>query len=148
MKCPTFFPFTLGRVTVHVPTGAPFVMGLTLPDDSEIPFVLPATGKDARGNPTSLHGSFIISVSDPAMLAVVQPDPSTPDVAASGVLSAVGPLGSAQVTFTDTGDSANPLIVIVDVQVIGGDTVSLDAPNFGNVRKQTPAPVVPTPVTP
>lgn len=121
-------------------------MGLTLPDDSEVPFVLPTTGKDAKGNPTKLNGTFVISVSDPAMLAVVQPDPSTPTIAGSGVLSAVGPLGSGQVTFTDTGDSANPLVVIVDVQVIGGDTVSLDSPNFGNVRKQTPAPVVPIPI--
>lgn len=107
-------------------------MDLILPDDSEIPFVLPTSGVDARGNKTVLATPATARVSDTALIKIVQPDPATPTVAESGVLGAVGPLGDAQFIVED----AN-LSILVNVRVVASDTVNLSEVVFGPVRKAT-----------
>jgi hypothetical protein len=106
----------------------------TLPDDQALPFVAPTGGLDLKGNPTVLKGAVKVTVSDPAILTLVQPDPTTPTVPGSGVVTATGPLGTAQLKFEDDGDGATPLVALVDVQVIGGATVNLAPPTFGPLR--------------
>jgi hypothetical protein len=136
---PTFteLDFRLGTFTLTLTRGRTLKMKLTLPDDSQIGFVLPGTGKDAKGNPVPLKGTPTVAVSDPKLLTVVQPDPTTPDNPLSGVLKAAGPLGTAQFTVTDAGEgTAAPLLVIVDVEVVAGELVSLGDPTFGPVTKQ------------
>lgn len=117
-------------------------LATSLPDDQEISFVTPTTGSDARGNPVPLKGTIAITVSDPALLSVVQPDPLTPANALSGVIRPIGPLGKGQVVFTDTGDSASPLTVVVEIEVLAGAAVTLNPPVLGNLR---PINSVPTP---
>lgn len=117
----------------------------TLPDDQILPFVAPTGGLDAKGNPTTLAGAVTVSVSDPAILTLVQPDPTTPTVASSGIVTATGPLGTAQLKFEDDGDGATPLIALVDVTVVAGSSVSLSNPVLGPLRPITPPVVGPTP---
>lgn len=110
----------------------------TLPDDKTLPFVGPKTGLDARGNPTTLTGSVKVTVSDATILTLTQPDPTTPDDPFSGTVSAAGPLGTAQLKFEDDTDGNQPLIALVDVEVVAGSTVSLGAPTIGPLRDSAP----------
>lgn len=111
----------------------------TLPDDKVLPFVAPKGGVDARGNPTALAGAVKVTVSDPTILVLTQPDPETPGDPDSGTIAAAGPLGTAQVRFEDDGDGATPLIALVDVEVVPGSAVGLAAPTFGPLRDAAPA---------
>jgi len=129
----------LDRVTVTLTKGKTLEMKFTLPDDCQIAFVLPKAGRDARGNDVPLKTPPSVTVSDPAVLSLVMPNPATPDDAASGLIVAAGPLGTAQLVVKDEDESTQPLIAIVDFEVVAGELVALADPTFGPVVKQPPA---------
>lgn len=74
----------------------------------------PVTAVDKRGNPAALGGALSFASSDAALLTVKDNGDGTATAAA------VGPLGAAQVTVTDTVDTA-----VVDVTIIGGAEAGL-----------------------
>ena len=129
----------LDRVTVTLTRGKTLAMKFTLPDDCQIGFVLPNAGKDARGNPVPLKTPPTVSVSDDKVLTLVVPDPATPDNPLSGLIKATGPLGTAQLVIRDEDESTQPLICLVDFEVVPGELVALADPTFGPVEKQPPA---------
>jgi hypothetical protein len=131
--------FKINDVTIPIPFTKELHLMLTLPDDSQVGFVL-AGGIDRGGNPTVLSVPPVVTVSDSNILTVVQPDPATPDNPLSGVLSATGALGTAQMVITDTDPTAGVLSILVDVTVIASATVNLQQPTFGPVTPK----VVPT----
>lgn len=132
--------FRLGQLTV--PFSRTLYLMFTLPDDSQVAFTIATTGKDARGNPTKLTGTPQVSVSDPKILTIVQPNPATPTNILSGLIQAAGPLGTAQVKVTDS-EGGTDLVVLVDVEVVPGSAVSLDGITFGETTKLPPATVNP-----
>src|SRR5687767_11461113 len=105
--------FTFDHIRLYF-TGT-LKMDYTLPVGKQVAFVLPAGGFDRFNNPTSLKTPPTCSVSDTAMLAVVQPDPATPDVSNSGLLQAIGGAGSAQFIVEDADEGPNPMTIIVNV---------------------------------
>lgn len=125
---------SVGALTITWAKGTQITMDTKLPDDKVLPFVAPTTGKDKFGNPTTLTGTIKVTSGDPTVLIVTQPDPTTPDNPASGVLTPTGKLGTSQVTFEDDTDAATPLIGLVNVTVVAGATVSLGDPTFGPLR--------------
>ena len=136
----------LGPVTVTLTQGKTLKMQFTLPDDSQIGFVLPTTGKDAKGNLVTLKTPPTIAVSDTTILTLVQPDPATPNDPNSGVIVAAGALGTAQVTITDADESTNPLVCLVGFTVVAGELVALSDPTFGPIVQQ-PVPPPPAPAS-
>lgn len=74
----------------------------------------PVTGVDKKGNPTPLAGAVTFASSDATLLTVTDNGDGTAEA------SAVGPLGNAQVTVTDTADTA-----VVDVTIIAGAEAGL-----------------------
>ena len=78
------------------PRGKTLKMKFTLPDDSQIAFVLPKAGKDARGNAVPLKTPPTVSVSDPTILTLVSRTRPPPNDAASRLIVAAGALGTAQ----------------------------------------------------
>jgi hypothetical protein len=74
----------------------------------------PVAGVDKKGNPTPLGGSVTFKSSDDTLLTVTDAGDGTATAAA------VGPLGNAQVTVTDTVDTA-----VVDVSIIAGAEAGL-----------------------
>lgn len=135
-NCDYIFNFRLGSLTTFFQYGKLLKMKFILPDDSQVSFVLPGIGLDARGNSVTLKTPPTVSVSDPAILTIIQPDPATPDNPLSGVLVAVGPTGTAQFVVKDEDDATVPLMVLVDIEVVAGEIVALGNPVFGEPVKQ------------
>jgi hypothetical protein len=137
--------FRLGHTTIPFPFTRGLHLMLTLPDDSQVSFVLQG-GLDAGGNPAPLTVAPTVTVSDTTILTLVQPDPATPSNPLSGVISAAGALGTAQLVIADADPTAGNLTVLVDITVIASALVSLQQPTFGPiVPKVVPVPV-PAPV--
>lgn len=91
-------------------------MGQTITISDSQQFSLgPVTGADKRGNPTPLAGPVSFASSDTSLLAVTDNGDGTATAAA------VGPLGNAQVTVSDTVDTA-----VVDVTIIAGAETGLN----------------------
>lgn len=130
--------FRLGDLTITLTRGKRLDMKLTLPDDSQIGFVLPAAGKDARGNAVPLKTPPTVTVSDPAILTLVMPNPATPENPLSGVVQATGPIGTAQLVLRDEDESTQPLLAVVDFEVVAGELVALGDPTFGPIEKIPP----------
>lgn len=135
--------YTLKLKNIAITFTGNLKLATSLPDDQEVPFVLPTTGSDVKGNSIPLKGTFAVTVSDTTLLSVVQPDPLTPADPLSGVIRPVGPLGNAQVTFTDTGDTASPLTVVVEFSILAGSLVTINPPVLGSLRPINSAPTAP-----
>ena len=79
---------------------------------------------DRKGNPASVDGVPAWSSSDATLLTV--------EAGADGlsaVVTAVGPLGTAQVNVTadaDLGGGVKPIAGVLDVQVVGGEAASVN----------------------
>lgn len=74
----------------------------------------PITGVDKKGNPTPLAGTPTFTSSDESLLTVEDHGDNTATV------SAVGPLGNAQIIVQVTDDTA-----VIDVTIIAGEEVGL-----------------------
>ena len=95
-------------------------MELVITDSQE--FRLEIQPVDRAGNPGTLAGEPVWSVSDPTILTMVPADDGM-----SAVVSATGKLGVAQVSVTADGDptpGVNTVTGTVDVQVVGGKAVA------------------------
>ncbi len=91
----------------------PMGQSVTITDSQKFK-IGPVTAVDAKGNPASLGGPLTFASSDTSLLTV------TDNGDGSAEASAVGPLGNAQVTVSDTVETA-----VVDVTVIGGAEAGL-----------------------
>ncbi len=131
---PVSYTMRLGEIQFTFPKGIVLKMATTLPDDKVLPFIAPTTGVDSKGNPTTLKGGVKATSSDVTIATIVQPNPKTPDVAASGVVVPVGPLGNVQIKFEDDDEGGSPLIALADVSIVAGSTVGLGQPVFGPVE--------------
>lgn len=108
---------------------------MNLKADQKVAFSL--TGVDEVGNPVPLDGTTTFTVDDPALLALTTPDPATPDNPHSGVIAAVGPLGTTNLTATHT-DAAGVVSTGVEaIQVVAGDAAGI-AFSFGTPDEVTP----------
>lgn len=83
--------------------------------DSQKFSIGPVTGADKKGNPVPLGGALSFVSSDETLLTVVDNGDGTAEA------TAVGPLGNAQVTISDTVDTS-----VVDVTIIAGSEVILN----------------------
>ena len=98
-------------------------MAITITDSQKFTATVSVT--DAKGNPATLDGDPIWTVSD-ATLMLLTVNPATP---ATADVAAVGPLGVGQLTVTadaDRGEGVRTLTGILSVTVIGGEAVSLE----------------------
>ena len=124
--------FTLNRTSIYF--RGKLKMDFTLPVGYRAPFILPVGGFDAQGNPTQLKSPPTCRVSDTQLLQVVQPNPNTPDIAHSGVLRGIGGVGKAQFVVEDVDEGPSPLTILVNVNIIPGDTVTLGGVEFGELE--------------
>jgi len=92
---------------------------LTLTDSQQV-VLGPVTGVDKKGNPATIVGPLVWAPSDPAMLAVT---PSTDGLSVN--VAALGPLGNAQVTVTDSSNGATGVLAL---QVVGGAETAISIP--------------------
>lgn len=96
-------------------------MAFTMTDVQSAPLAVSVT--DARGNPAKLDGIPVWASSDVTVLTVVAADDGM-----SAVITATGPLGTAQVVFTadaDLGGGVRELKGILDVEVIASEAVNV-----------------------
>jgi hypothetical protein len=96
-------------------------MAITITDSQA--FTASVSAVDAKGNPALIDGAPIWTSSNPLIITVV---PSANPLTAR--VSAVGPLGAAQVVVTadaDLGAGVRTLTGILDVTILGGAAVSL-----------------------
>jgi len=96
-------------------------MAFTLTDIQQV--TLAITAVDARGNPAKLDGAPVWATSDAALLTVT---PSADGM--SCVATAVGPLGTAQVTVTadaDLGAGIRELTGLLDIEIIASEALNV-----------------------
>ena len=96
-------------------------MAFTLTDIQQV--TLGITAVDARGNPAKLDGAPVWASSDTALLTVV---PSEDGL--SCVCTAVGPLGTAQVTVNadaDLGAGVRELQGLLDIEIIASEALNI-----------------------
>ena len=96
-------------------------MAFTLTDIQQV--TLAITVVDARGNPAKLDGAPVWTTSDAALLTVV---PSEDGM--SCVATAVGPLGTAQVTVTGDaliGEGVRELFGVLDVEIVASEALNI-----------------------
>jgi hypothetical protein len=110
-------------------------MAYTLPVNNLI--VVQVAYVDVAGNPAKVDGDVAwASNNDAVATAVVDPGDST-----MCTVSAVGPIGTAQVTATadaDLGDGVRELVTLLDLTVIAGEAVA------GTINVvQEPQPIAP-----
>ena len=97
------------------------VMSFVLPDDKNA--ALSITPVDAHGHPAVVEGVPVWSVSDETLLTLV-----TAEDGMSATISAVGPLGSAQVNVVadaDVGEGNVPITGILDIEIAAGTAAGL-----------------------
>ena len=92
---------------------------LTLKDNQKA--VLSVAGQDAKGNPATLSTAptWAVGGANPEIVTIA---PSADGLTCE--INAVGPLGTAQVTVSDT-VGANTLQGVLDITIIAGDATSL-----------------------
>ena len=96
-------------------------MALILTDVQKV--TLSVSFVDAKGNPATVDGAPVWSVSDANVLSVT----AAADGLSADVLT-VGPLGTAQVSVTadaDLGEGVKSLVGTLDVQVVGSEAVAI-----------------------
>lgn len=96
-------------------------MAYSMADDATVGFVIRAV--DAKGNPASLDGVPEWAVSDDDLLAVT---PAADGLSAS--VSAVGPLGTAQVQVTADARMGPEVLEItgsLDITIVAGEAVMI-----------------------
>ena len=136
-------PFRL-VATAHFspPTPTPTVKGalpmaLTLQVTQQFPIEIQPV--DARGNPAAVDGAPAWSVSDETLLTV---DPA--DDGLSAVVSAVGPVGSAQVTVradARMGAEVREIVGTLDVSLVAAEAATLRlVPGVPTEIEATPTP--------
>lgn len=95
-------------------------MAFLLGDNQQVE--LTVTYVDEAGNPGVVDEPPVWETSNAALLTVVESDDGL-----SATVSAVGPLGSAQVSVTadaDLGSGVTEIIGTLDVEVVGSEAVS------------------------
>jgi len=96
-------------------------MAFTLTDIQQV--TLAITAVDARGNPAKLDGAPVWATSDAALLSIVASEDGL-----SCVATAVGPLGTAQVTVSadaDLGEGTRELAGLLDVEIIASEALNI-----------------------
>jgi hypothetical protein len=97
--------------------------------DKKVSFSLEAV--DEMGNPTAFDGTITYTVDDPSIVAV------TDNGDGSGVVAAVGALGTALLTATITPTTGAPMEKSEAINVIAGDAAAF-AFAFGDEEEVTP----------
>jgi len=98
---------------------------MQLPDDKSVSAT--ASFVDAKGNAAQVQGTPVWETDRPDLLVMID------NGIGSVIVSALGPLGSGQVTCTgdaDLGDGVVPVILLGTVEVIAGTAVG-GVINFG-----------------
>jgi hypothetical protein len=96
-------------------------MAFTLTDVQQV--TLAITAVDARGNPAKLDGAPVWASSDTALLTIA---PAADGL--SCVATAVGPLGTAQITVTadaDLGAGVRELQGLLDIEIIASEALNV-----------------------
>lgn len=117
---PDTLTIAFGPVSSKVaPKGEPTMQVLT--DEQKCTATL--IPKTAAGNPAKVDGVPAWSVSDPTILGMVVADDGM-----SAVLTALGPLGSSQVSViadADLGDGVRQITTVDEVQVVAAEATTL-----------------------
>jgi hypothetical protein len=112
--------------------------------DQEVPVAV--SFADDHGNPATVNGAPVWTVSDATLLSVVAAADGM-----SAVVDAVGPDGQAQVTVTADADidgsgTPIPVLGILDIQIVSGDAATAVMTPGTPVSNVVPAPTpAPTP---
>jgi hypothetical protein len=130
------------RVIFTIKVGNSITEGATkvkIKDNQE--FDVAVTFQDAGGQPASVQGTPVWTSDNEAVLTVA---PAADGL--SAVVSAVGPVGTAQVSVSadaDLGDGTTTITGVLDVEVIAGDA-TLIVLNPGPARDKAPTPAPPS----
>lgn len=112
--------FRVGPVTFKEPKGGD-EMALVLTDEQKV--ALSVEAKTAAGNPASVEGAPVWTVSDPGIITLVV-DPA----GFSAVAVTAGPLGPCQITVTadaDLGAGVRTITGILDIEVMAAEAATL-----------------------
>jgi hypothetical protein len=118
----------VARVTLRIGGTSTTFIGdfkMQLPDDKSVSAT--ASFVDAKGNAAQVQGTPVWETDRPDLLVMID------NGIGSVIVSALGPLGSGQVTCTgdaDLGDGVVPVILLGTVEVIAGTAVG-GVINFG-----------------
>lgn len=102
-------------------TRSKITMAFTLTDIQQVSLAI--TAVDARGNPAALDGAPVWATSDAALLTVTASEDGM-----SAIATAVGPLGTAQVTVTADaaiGSDVRELKGLLDVEIIASEALNV-----------------------